>query len=405
VSFVGAGAVTQTGVGSVVLPMPAGVAAGDTVLCFAWSVGASTSRIDTSALPSGWTALSVVAPGTPDQQTVLLRHVAGGSEPATYTFPVLGGATLLRGVLFAYRGLDTSSGLVGAGVSPVSGGGVTFPCPSVALTTWSDVYVGIVADFTNGQTSAAPGTAIEQIDQSTPSFHLALFDLRPLVEGDTGLQIATMTLASGTGVAAAYAFKAAAPPLLPGATDHVAAAIARLPHMYRGASSALETNTQKVLRALLSPAAALESAMRQVLTLRSIDTAVGAQLEAIGDLVGMPRQSVADDEIYRRYVRAAIATNKSDGVTEDILTIARLVVNDGAATLSNKNQGIAAFVLVVGGIAFSDAVATVLVTLLRRAAADGVRPVLEYSASTPSTTFTFDTGPGYDVGHYATALE
>src|SRR5262245_2616348 len=64
-----------------------------------------------------------------------------------------------------------------------------------------------------------------------------------------------------------------------------------------------DSNTQKALRALLAPAASLEHALQQLLTERNVNTAIGAQLDLIGKIVGRPRAGVADDEIYRRYIR------------------------------------------------------------------------------------------------------
>lgn len=145
-----------------------------------------------------------------------------------------------------------------------------------------------------------------------------------------------------------------------------------------------ETNSQKIIRILLKPAAALEAAMLQVLYLRHIDTAVGAQLDVIGTIVGRARQGITDDEIYRRYVRAQITANKSDGLIDEMILIGELVVDDVAATITLRNEGIATFVLSVGGVAITDAVAGVLVDELIRAASGGVRPILEWIVGDPA---------------------
>jgi Protein of unknown function (DUF2612) len=166
-----------------------------------------------------------------------------------------------------------------------------------------------------------------------------------------------------------------------------------------------ESNTQKVLRVLLSPAADLEAAMQQVLTERSIDTAVGAQLDAIGARVGRSREGVTDDEIYRRYVRAQIAANKSDGTMRDIYTVARLVVDDPAAILVIKNEGPATFVLAVHGIALSAAVAKVMFQLMRRAASGGVRALLEYTTADPGDVLFWSTQGVWGTQLWAGAVD
>lgn len=166
-----------------------------------------------------------------------------------------------------------------------------------------------------------------------------------------------------------------------------------------------ETNTQKVLRILLSPAASLESAMRQVLLLRGIGTAVGVQLDVLGAIVGRAREGEPDDEIYRRYVRAQITTNKSDGTINTILKVAGLVVSDPSATFTLHNYGIATYSLEVSGIALTEAVAQVLVRMIIKATAGGVRAIVEYATSDADDVFRYDVGPGFDVGHYSTAVD
>lgn len=160
-----------------------------------------------------------------------------------------------------------------------------------------------------------------------------------------------------------------------------------------------ESNTVKVLRALLTPAAALEAAFQQLLTERNVNTAVGAQLDAVGKLVGRARQGVADDEVYRRFIRATISANKSDGLIEDLLTIARLVVDDDDASFVFDNQGAAAYVLRVEDVAVSESTARVLIALLIKATAGGVRGVLGWTEEPPANVGRWTT-----QGTWGTAL-
>lgn len=186
--------------------------------------------------------------------------------------------------------------------------------------------------------------------------------------------------------------------------DYVAHAISRLPHMYRSSDPAKPTNTEKSLRARLGPANDLGAAMRAVLTQRRVDNAVGAQLDVIGAIVGRPRNGVADDEIYRRYCRAQILTNKSDGTIPDILDVARAVLGAGG-TIVNSNTGAAAYVLRVEGLAVADAVATVLVELVLQATSDGVRAVIEWSSADPTTTLYWDTQGVWDTAVWFSAAD
>ena len=162
-------------------------------------------------------------------------------------------------------------------------------------------------------------------------------------------------------------------------------------------------NVVKLLTALLTPINDLEQVMLALLTERSIDTAVGAQLDVIGRIVGQPRQGL-DDDTYRRYCRARVVTNRSSGVVEDLIKVADLVVFNATATYIVKNEGPATVRLRVDGIAITDDLATILYKFERAAASGGVRIVVQWGSSAPAGWFKFDSGPGLDVGHLTNAL-
>lgn len=147
----------------------------------------------------------------------------------------------------------------------------------------------------------------------------------------------------------------------------------------------------------------IESALWQLLTQRSISTAVGSQLDAIGKLVGQARNGLSDAD-YARYINARIATNNSKGRVEDLITVTRSVPNDANALIRVAPQGTATVVVVVAGTTVVLNTGVTLSGLLQAAVAAAVRLLTEASVSTPPTTFTFDTGPGFDVGHLAYAL-
>jgi len=186
--------------------------------------------------------------------------------------------------------------------------------------------------------------------------------------------------------------------------DYVARALSRLPSMYRSTDPAHLTNTEKAITALLAPANDLAAAMLAVLTQRNVDTAVGVQLDVIGVIVGRARDGVSDDEIYRRYVRAQISANKSNGSVNDVQKVARLVIGD-AGTITTVITGVAASVLRVDGIALSDAVAAVLVELVLRATSDGVRRIVEWTGQDPARTLYWDTAGVWDTAVWFNAAD
>lgn len=155
------------------------------------------------------------------------------------------------------------------------------------------------------------------------------------------------------------------------------------------------TNAEKFIAALVAPAQVLEDTQQQLLA-DNVNTASGVQLTTIGTIVGCPRDGISDDDVYRRRVRAAIAANKSDGLVEDMLTIANLIVFDPDAEYVLRNDGIAAFRFRVDGIILDTAVAVSLLKYLRRAVAGGVRIIVELLAVTEDECFAWGDSLGSD---------
>lgn len=160
-------------------------------------------------------------------------------------------------------------------------------------------------------------------------------------------------------------------------TDHTAQALNRLCQQFRD-----QDNISALLTALTGTVQEAETALWQLFTERSVDTATGVHLDAIGKVVGQERASLIDED-YRRYIRARIATNRSRGTLGDVLRIALLVLNDPDAYLEIDNQGAAAYVLRVHDVATADDLAAVLLDFLQSATAAGVRAILEYSTEDP----------------------
>ena len=181
--------------------------------------------------------------------------------------------------------------------------------------------------------------------------------------------------------------------------DHVAAALGRLLEQFKN-----KPNIAALLSALAAPSQPIENALWQLLTQRALSTGIGAQLDAIGALVGQPRNGLVDAD-YARYIGARIAVNDSDGRVEDLITISRGVLNNAAAVIRVQPEGTATVIVRIHAIAVTLALGTILSGLLDAGVAGGVRLLLEASASVPANTFTFDSGPGWDTGHLAYAID
>jgi len=160
---------------------------------------------------------------------------------------------------------------------------------------------------------------------------------------------------------------------------------------------------ERLLAILVSPFQKLQAVINDFRTKRSVRTSVGQQLEIVGSYVKQARGAIADDDTYRRYIQARAAVDRSSGVPEDLIRVAQLVLGDGTAVIKVASPGIATFTVDVTSTTIDQATADALLDLLGQAVSGGVRLELTYALVAPTAVFRYDTGPGYDVGHYAGA--
>lgn len=168
-----------------------------------------------------------------------------------------------------------------------------------------------------------------------------------------------------------------------GAIDHTAAALRRLVTQFQ------KPNMKAMVRAFVAPLQDLEQAIVDCLTNRTIDDAIGEQLNVLGRIVGQEQVDVTDTT-YRSLVRARIPANKSEGLGKDVLLVVRLVLTDysgqeevvaaGVMSLQIVDRLRAEFALIVNAIDLpQDLAALVVEQFLREITGTGIRGVLEYT--------------------------
>lgn len=141
-------------------------------------------------------------------------------------------------------------------------------------------------------------------------------------------------------------------------------------HEDQGLDVLLEQYRHKVripawLTVYLDEVQALEDAAYDVLLKRIFDNASGAQLDALGRIVGEPRRSL-DDTSFKIFIRARILINRSTGTAPQILAILALL----SATTVLFNECFPAAML-LEFTAVPDRDVTLIATLLRQAKAGG----------------------------------
>lgn len=107
-------------------------------------------------------------------------------------------------------------------------------------------------------------------------------------------------------------------------TTHEAEAKALLISQFRG-----RPVIEGLLSSWIAPLQELENVLWDVIDKRVLETAVDAQLDALGKLVGEERLGRPNDP-YRAAIKVRIKVNRSKGRSEDVLQVARLL--DATAT-------------------------------------------------------------------------
>jgi hypothetical protein len=154
---------------------------------------------------------------------------------------------------------------------------------------------------------------------------------------------------------------------------------------------------EKIITLLAKPFQRLDNLAIDLATkVWDVDLATGVQLDRLGKLVGQVRNGYVDD-VYRRYIRARIAVNRSKGKRADLIKIARLILNDSSASLTITRQANATLFIVVGGV-LPASTEIALATMLRDASPLGVRWIVQSAPLVAASMFKFSggtAGPGF----------
>lgn len=164
-------------------------------------------------------------------------------------------------------------------------------------------------------------------------------------------------------------------------TDHDAQALARLAFQFESS-----TNLRAVISAGAASVQTAEDVLWALYNERLLDGAEGAQLDAIGAVIGQAREAATDDQ-YRARLRGRILANRSDNSVETLLSIVRAVLGVAVVATLTQYQP-AAFVIDVSG-EVSDDDAEVLAGLIADARAAGIGAGLIYATEPDDEAFTF----------------
>ncbi len=180
---------TNTGATSLVLPRPSGTVAGD-VLLAAVTVRGTPNITPPTGSPT-WTLVRT-DPRVPTFTQAVFWHLAGASEPTSYTFTFDSSQTAV-GTIVAYSGVDNTTPIDHSG-QPTSSS-ATITAPSVTTTmpnTQLVAFFGIVGKTTIGTSPGMTERAEVFSPNGTTSKLTAALDDQPMAAaGDSGNRTAT----------------------------------------------------------------------------------------------------------------------------------------------------------------------------------------------------------------------
>lgn len=177
---------------------------GDTLLAVVLLDPANADFDPTSAVSAAWENLATHQGA--NAAVFVARRIAAADDGAEVELELTGPGLWVLAVLLVYRGLDPAAPLVASSASDVNAS-TNFVCPSRALTTYSDLYLGIAGVSSAAVAVAPPAGTTERYDAGAGGRELEVFDFLAEATGATGTKTAT-TGANQSGIAASYALAA-----------------------------------------------------------------------------------------------------------------------------------------------------------------------------------------------------
>jgi hypothetical protein len=177
--------------------------------------------------------------------------------------------------------------------------------------------------------------------------------------------------------------------------NHVAEALDNLVQQFKGSGNLALFITSWVNEVQEQE---LEGMWFDLLENRWIATAIGAQLDGLGSIVGEDRQGRPDAE-YRVAIIARVGINVGSGTPEQIITYVT-TVTDGANVVLAEYFPAALTVRAITTLTVEEA--TIIGNLLKEIKAAGVKIDFIYGVSPESELKKFDiVGQGFDQGKFA----
>ena len=112
------------------------------------------------------------------------------------------------------------------------------------------------------------------------------------------------------------------------------------------------TNFQKMLYAIITQIQSIQTQENLLIEMRSLDTAQGAQLDGLGQIIGLARVPGQSDASYRQALQFQVFVNQSSGTPEQVIQILKFLTQ--ANTIFYDEFYPAAYLMTTDGLIFPD---------------------------------------------------
>jgi len=155
-----------------------------------------------------------------------------------------------------------------------------------------------------------------------------------------------------------------------------------LPSQFRG-----KVRIKGLLRVIAHQLEEVRTFLAELNIDRTVDTAIGTQLDGIGDIVCLTRQeaielsdtaTAMDDETYRKWLKYKIAINTSNGTYTDLMSAIKMLIGENDVVYSETPVYPATAIFDVTTLEYQDVTA---IALLRKIKAAGVKLSFEVFSS------------------------
>lgn len=168
--------------------------------------------------------------------------------------------------------------------------------------------------------------------------------------------------------------------------NHVTRALARLPAQYKD-----KARISGIVATLAEHAQSLEDSYQALFGGRTVEAAVGVQLDGMGQIIGLARAAGQSDELYRESLRIRIVQNLNQATPEEFIAAAKFFL---VADVVNFQELFPAAVSVFSTTVILPADRDRIRAFLQRLLPAGVE-LAAFGHFESVTPFLFDTGSGF----------